>query len=77
MIRLTTDYAWDLSLKKFVNGVVYKTHGLANELPKNSNLKVIFIFGSASDSALSVYGCMEKKSRQWVEDHFNHMRANG
>ena len=51
---MVTDTAWDLSEKSFKKGVVYKTHGLAEEFPVSYKTKVIFLFGCASDAALSV-----------------------
>ena len=75
--RIMSDAAWDLRHITFRNGVVYKTHGLAHELPACSNAKVIFLFGPASDSALSVLACREKYGEEWIADHLEHLRANG
>ena len=75
--RIMSDTAWDLQHESFRNGVVYKTHGLAYELPAGSNAKVIFLFGPASDSALSVLACREKYGDEWIQEHLEHLRANG
>lgn len=76
-LRVVTDTAWDLSEKSFRKGVVYKTHGLAEEFPVTSKAKVIFLFGCASDAALSVLSCHESKGEKWIEEHFEHLRARG
>lgn len=76
-MKIIRDQAWDLKTNTFISGWVYKTHGLADELPIKNNLKVIFIFGSASDAALSVLACHEKYGQAWINRHFEHLRANG
>jgi hypothetical protein len=75
--RVFSDDAWDLEKKEFRNGVVYKTHCLAYELPAGSNARVIFLFGPASDSALSVLSCRDKYGEDWIQEHLQHLRANG
>ncbi len=75
--KIFKDQAWDLSKKNLVPGWVYKTHGLAHELPDNSEVIVIFIYGSATDAALSVHSCRERYGLNWIERHFKHLRSNG
>ena len=62
--KIVKDVAWDLSGEHFAPGVAYKTHALASELPRDCNTRVVFVFGSASEAALSVLS-------------FAHMRACG
>jgi hypothetical protein len=75
--RIVVETAWDLDEQTYRRGVVYKTHGLGHELPNGTGAKVIFLFGSASDAALSVVKCKEKKDNYWIEEHFRHLRAAG
>lgn len=74
---IVSDSAWDLGEKRYEPGVVYKTHGLAHELPAGAQVKVIFLFGPASDAALSVIACREKFGQEWIDLHFEHLRATG
>ena len=76
-LRLVSDQAWDLDCERFAPGVVYKTHGLAHELRNNSGARVIFLFGSATDAALSVLSCQDRYGPSWIEQHFKHLRATG
>lgn len=77
MRPLVSDSAWNLANDSLQNGVVYKTHGLAHELPRDTRALVIYLFGSASDSAMSVANCQIQLGNEWVEEHFLHMRADG
>lgn len=76
-LRLVSDQAWNLSRARFAPGVVYKTHGLADELPTDSGARVVFLFGSATDAALSVHACRDRYGERWIEQHFEHLRASG
>lgn len=76
-LRFVSQQAWDLDRVRFTSGVVYKTHGLAHELPENSGAKVIFLFGSATEAALSVQSCRDRYGARWIEQHFEHLRASG
>lgn len=76
-LRLVSDQAWDLDRKRYAPGVVYKTHGLAEELPADSGAKVVFLFGSATDAALSVLACRDRYGAAWIDLHFEHLRAQG
>jgi len=71
------DTAWDISSKRLLNGVVYKTHdypaGLAEKIPAKS----VFLFGSAIESSLSVYLMGQLKGPGWVEDHMKHLKSTG
>ena len=69
--------AWNLSDTRFRRGRVYKTHGLADELPRNTGVKVVFLFGAASEAALSVVACRERYGDAWIREHFEHLRADG
>lgn len=76
-LRLVSDHAWDLDSTRYAPGVVYKTHGLAEELPQNSGAKVVFLFSSATDAALSVLACRDRYGERWIRDHFERLRASG
>jgi hypothetical protein len=75
--RLVTDQAWRLNDRTFFNGVVYKTHGHASELSNNNDAKVVFVFGSALDAALSLYSCKQRYGAEWIDLHFQHLGAVG
>lgn len=75
--RLVTDFLWDPYSKSVRNGIVYKTHALGNEIPYQSKAKFIFVFGKASDAALSVISCQERYGNSWIERHLQHLRAKG
>lgn len=74
---VVADHAWDLARKRLRNGVVYKTHALAEEMRAGHGEKIVFLFGLASDAAGSVISCRQRYGREWVDEHFLHMRANG
>ena len=76
-IRLVSDTAWDMARTSFVPGVVYKTHGLPDEIDPQSGARVIFLFDKASDVALSVLSCRERYGDAWIAEHFRHLRAQG
>lgn len=75
--KIVREFAWDLSGRIFTPGVVYKTHALANELPSDCKARVVFVFASASDAALSVLSCYDRYGTDWIARHFANMRANG
>ncbi|MAU20753.1 MAG: hypothetical protein CMH13_09490 [Martelella sp.] len=75
--RLVSDYAWNLDEATFANGVVYKTHDVASAMPQNTRAKVIFVFGPASDAALSVVSCRDRYGEAWIEEHFEHLHSSG
>ncbi len=75
--RFVRDVAWTLSKARFRNGVVYKTHDFPHDLTAAQNVRVVFTFGIPSDAARSVLGCNTKYGRAWIEEHFEHLRANG
>lgn len=71
------DEAWDLGNDQMFPGYVYKTHALANELPVDFDGHIVFLFGLASDAALSVISCRERYGDDWLVEHFRHLRAIG
>jgi hypothetical protein len=74
-MRLVVDSLWYPSSKTTINGVSYKTHALGDELPRRSPAKCIFVFGKASDAALSVISCRERYGDAWIKEHLEHLRA--
>lgn len=75
--RLVAGYAWDLGSAPLRNGVAYKTHALAEELHGRPDAKVVFLFGSVVDSAVSVINARKVKGDAWIASHFNHLRGEG
>lgn len=75
--RIVRDIAWDLDMCALTPGVVYKTHALAEELPSHRPCKIVFVFGPASDAAISVLSCDRRHGPDWTAEHFRHMRARG
>lgn len=75
--QIVRGYAWSLGDTQLRNGVVYKTHALARELPSDSKARVIFLYGKASDTVVSVLSCKERYGAGWIDAHFEHMRARG
>ena len=69
--------AWKPEHTEFRAGVVYKTHALPGSLPHDAEVRVIFVFGTASTAVLSVLSCVERISPEWVCLHFDHMNAQG
>jgi hypothetical protein len=69
--------AWEVANLSFEPGMVYKTHVLADELPRSFTGKVVFTFARASDAALSVLTCKDRYGTDWLREHFDHLRANG
>ncbi|WP_200382534.1 hypothetical protein [Thiococcus pfennigii] len=74
---LCRDSAWNLVDRSFRPGVVYKTHSLAEELPNSADVRAVFVFGPASEAALSVLSCRDRYGLAWIEEHFKHLRACG
>jgi hypothetical protein len=75
--RLVAGYAWDLGATQFRPGVVYKTHALAEELRGRPDVKVVFLFGSAVDAAVSVLNARKNYGDDWIAAHFQNLRAQG
>lgn len=75
--RIVRDDAWDLGAAKLQRGVVYKTHALCQELPRPTPAKVIFMYGSPTEAAISVASCRTRYGEEWLLRHFEHLRADG
>jgi hypothetical protein len=75
-LKIVGDVDWNLS-GPMTPGVVYKTHALSHELPRGCKARVVFVFSSASDAALSVFACYDRYGADWIAEHFDHMRADG
>lgn len=73
-LRIVKDGAFDLGAQTLRPGVVYKTHDYPEILAGRSNLRAVFLFGSAVDAALSVHAQKEARSEAWVREHFEHLR---
>lgn len=68
---------WDLHAYRPRRGSICKTHDFPYDLSARHRLRTIFLFGTPSDAALSVYRCMESEGPDWIDDHFAHMHADG
>lgn len=75
--RVVSGNAWDLSNIYLKPGIVYKTHALGHELNHHENVKVVFLYGPASDAALSVLSCRLRYGSDWITNHMKHLRASG
>jgi hypothetical protein len=75
--RVVRDVAWDLGSARLQRGVVYKTHDAAKDSLDGDDVRAIFVFGPASDSALSVISCRDRFGEAWVREHFKHLHADG
>ncbi|MEM7634648.1 MAG: hypothetical protein AAF299_08810 [Pseudomonadota bacterium] len=75
--KITRAEAWDLTEDRLAANKVYKTHALASELPSSFSGRVVFVFGLASDAALSVVSCKHRYGDAWIREHFRHLRAIG
>ena len=73
--KIVLDQIWTLSDRRLRHGVVYKTHDYPDALSKYNFVKAVFIFGSAMEAALSVYGNLERYGYQWVQEHFAHLKS--
>lgn len=69
--------AWELGTDRILPGYVYKTHAPADELPADFDGRVVFLFGKASDAALSVISCRDRYGEDWITEHLQHLRATG
>jgi len=76
-LKIVTDTAWDLEDTAFAGGVVYKTHDLPRSSLAGTGAKVVFVFGPASEAALSVVSCRDRFGDTWIEEHFAHLHATG
>ncbi|WP_170350545.1 MULTISPECIES: hypothetical protein [Ruegeria] len=57
---------------------VYKTHDYPQPLSSwPENTRVVFCFGSAKDSAFSVYSALDRYGADWIDLHFHHLHATG
>jgi len=57
---------------KFRNGVIYKTHDYPNIINLENDPKIIFMFGSPLDSAVSA----TKRINAWGEEHYLHLHSD-
>ena len=71
------DFAFQLDEVTLRRGVVYKTHALVHELDAASGARAVFVFGPATDSALSVWTCRDRFGEKWVGQHLRNLRADG
>ena len=74
---IISDVAWEPLETIFQNGLVYKTHAFPEEFKHVKNVKFIFVYGPASDSAISILSCKYRKSSDWIKEHLKNLRANG
>lgn len=58
---------------RFKHGLVYKTHAPIGAFPLNTQLQMVFIYGPASDAALSVLAQDARLGRKWTKAHLRHL----
>jgi hypothetical protein len=75
--RVYSEAAFEPTGVKFRSGIVYKTHALPKEFPIDRPIKFVFVFGRPSDTVVSLLAARIRQGRQWMEDHFRHMRGRG
>jgi hypothetical protein len=75
--RLVGGEAWNLDLAILANGTVYKTHDFPYRVTSGDRTKAIFLYRRPSDTILSLYRCMERDGRGWIDAHFVHLHASG
>jgi hypothetical protein len=71
------DTSWTLGEKKLRRGMVYKTHDYPDALADQTDARAVFVFGSASDAALSVVEQHDREGRAWIDAHFENLKAEG
>jgi hypothetical protein len=77
LTRVVQSWAFDLPKAKLIGGVVYKTHDFPTQDLCIARPKIVYVFGTASVAAVSVYSCLERYGRAWIDRHFDHLRADG
>ena len=65
--------AWTLRDADFSRGVTYKTHDYPDALAGREQVKAIFIYGSALESARSAYSLGD----EWMSEHAVHLKRPG
>ncbi len=65
----------ELAGARFEPGAVYKTHDYPDALEGVANLRVVFVFGSASEAARSVFFQERALGREWIRKHLAHLKA--
>lgn len=76
-VEFVKSRAWDLDENNLLGGVVYKTHDFPGKALTEVSSKTIFVFGLASDAAISVLSCRSRYGDDWVNAHLMNLNANG
>ena len=71
------DESWTLGEKTLRKGIVYKTHDYPQAIAGRDDLRCVFVFGAATDAALSVIAQEDTRGRDWIDDHLDHLKAPG
>ncbi len=71
------DESWTLGEKPLRCGIVYKTHDYPDALAGRDDLRTVFVFGAATETALSVIDQEEKRGRDWIDRHLSNLKAPG
>lgn len=57
-------------------GSIVKTHDYPDALrTRPEEVRVLFVFGSTYDAALSVYACRDRLGEAWVAEHFRNCKS--
>lgn len=71
--KITRGTAWNLGETRLNPGVVYKTHALAEDLPANASVRIVFVYSRPSEVVLSTISCRDRYGQSWLDDHLRHM----
>ncbi len=75
--RHVRDESWTLGEKPLRPGTVYKTHDYPAALAGRDDLRTVFVFGAATEAALSVIAQEKQEGRDWVDLHLRNLKAPG
>ena len=75
--NFVAEESWTLGDKPLRSGLVYKTHDYPTVLAGRNDLRTLFVFGSARDAVLSVIEQEEKEGHAWIDEHLEHLKAQG
>jgi hypothetical protein len=68
---------WNLNELRWRPAAIYKSHDLPPIAMAPKRVRIVFLYGTPSDVALSLVRAWRLKGREWMLDHFLHMHAIG
>jgi hypothetical protein len=76
LVRNPARFEPSLSRASLRRGTIIKTHDYPDGLRTRDTIaKVLFIFGSTCEAALSVYTCKDRFGADWVAEHFRNCKS--